>query len=115
MQLIHSTMLLSATDLSTHLACRHATSLDLKAARGEIAKIYRRDASLELLTERGRRHEAAYLDHLRAQGHDILADGSGLERTRDAMRAGVGIIPQADLQNGRWRGRADILLKVDTP
>jgi predicted RecB family nuclease len=115
MQLIHSNMLLSATDLSTHLACRHATSLDLKAARGEIAKIYRRDASLELLTERGRRHEAAYLDHLRAQGHDILADGSGLERTRDAMRAGVGIIPQADLQNGRWRGRADILLKVDTP
>ena len=115
MQLIDDDLLLSATDLSKHLACRHATSLDLKAARGEIARIYRRDPSIEVLEERGRRHEAAYLAYLQEQGHDILLEGGGLERTRDAMKSGVGVIPQADLQNGRWRGRADILLKVAKP
>ena len=115
MQLIDDDLLLSATDLSKHLACRHATSLDLKAARGEIAQIYRNDPSIEVLEERGRRHEAAYLAYLQEQRHDILAEGGGLERTLDAMKSGVGVIAQADLQNGRWRGRADILLKVAKP
>jgi hypothetical protein len=31
------------------------------------------------------------------------------------MKSGVGGVAQADPQNGRWRGRADILLKVDKP
>jgi uncharacterized protein len=31
------------------------------------------------------------------------------------MQSGVGVIAQADLQTGRWRGRADILLRVETP
>jgi len=119
MQLISGDFLLSATDLSKHLACRHATSLDLKAARGEIERIYRNDPSIEVLEERGRRHEAAYLAYLRDQGYDLadidIKGGGGLQRTRDAMKSGVGVIAQADLQNGRWRGRADILLKVDKP
>jgi uncharacterized protein len=115
MQLIDGNFLLSATDLSKHLACRHATSLDLKAARGEIEHIYRNDPSIEVLEERGRRHEAAYLAYLLGQGYDLLTEGGGLERTRDAMKSGVGVIAQADLQNARWRGRADILLKVDKP
>src|SRR5438105_7426124 len=117
MQLINGDLLLSATDLSKHLACRHATFLDLKAARGEIERIYRNDPSIEVLEERGRRHEAAYLAYLRDEGHDLadidIKGGGGLERTRDAMKSGVGVIAQADLQNGCWRGRADILLKVD--
>src|SRR5438132_8538678 len=111
MQLINGDFLLSASDLSKHLACRHATSLDLKAARGGIERIYRNDPSIEVLEERGRRHEAAYLAHLQQQGQDLLVEGGGLERTRDAMRSGAGVIAQADLQNGRWRGRADIVLK----
>jgi uncharacterized protein len=115
MQLIDGDILLSATDLSTHLACRHATSLDIKAVRGELQRIHRNDPSLDLLIERGRRHEEAYLDHLRDQGCEVLREGGGLERTRDAMRSGVSAIAQADLQNGRWRGRADILLKVSKP
>jgi predicted RecB family nuclease len=115
MQLIGSDLLLSASDLSRHLACRHATSLDLKAARGEIQRIHRSDPSIEVLEERGRRHEAAYLKYLKEQGRDLLVEGGGLERTREAMKSGVGVIVQADLQNGRWRGRADILLKVDKP
>jgi len=104
MQLIECKLLLSATDLAKHLACRHATSPDLKASRGEINQVYRRDSSLELLEERGRRHEAAYLAYLRDQGYDVLAESGGLDRTREAMISGVGVIAQADLQNGRWRG-----------
>jgi predicted RecB family nuclease len=115
MQLINDDFLLSATDLSKHLACRHATSLDLRAARGEIKKVYRNDPSLEVLEERGRRHEAAYIEHLKSQGHNILTAGSGLDRTVSAMKSGIGVIVQADLQHGQWRGRADILLKVANP
>src|SRR5438132_474878 len=90
MQLIDGNLLLSATDLSKHLACRHATSLDLRAARGEIERIHRNDPSIEVLEERGRRHEAAYLAYLQAQGRDVLVEGRGFERTRDAMRSGAG-------------------------
>ena len=115
MQLIDGEFLLSATDLSKHIACRHATALDLKAARGEIERIHRKDLSIEVLEERGRRHEAAYLTYLKDQGRDLLIEGGGLERTRDAMESGVGVIAQADLRDGRWRGRADILLKVEKP
>jgi len=115
MQLIDGEFLLSATDLSKHLACRHATTLDWKAAHGEIERIHRNDPSIEVLEERGRRHEAAYLNYLKDQGHDLLVEGEGLERTRSAMKSGAGVIAQADLRNGRWRGRADILLKVDKP
>src|SRR5437773_1490839 len=114
MQLIDGNVVLSATDLAKHLACRHATVLDLKAARDEIQRVYRNDPSIEVLEERGRRHEAAYLAHLSGQGHGVV-EGRGLEGTRDAMRSGAGVIAQADLQDGRWRGRADILLKVEKP
>jgi uncharacterized protein len=115
MQLIGGDLLLSASDLSKHLACRHATALDLKAARGEMERIHRSDPSIDILEERGRRHESAYLAYLQAKGYELLIQGGGEERTRDAMKSGVGVIAQADLRSGRWRGRADILLKVDKP
>ena len=62
----------SASDLAKHLACRHLTSLDLKAARGEIKRVYRDDPSLAVLAERGFRHEAAYLSHLKEHGVEVL-------------------------------------------
>jgi len=111
-------ILISASDLSRHLACRHLTSLDLLAAKGVISRVYRDDPSLEVLKERGYRHEAAYLEHLKSKGLHVLEDQkdlddkAGVQRTIDAMKAGVDVIPQADLTDGRWRGRADVLLKV---
>ena len=94
MQLINGDLLLSASDLSKHLSCRHANSLDLKVARGEIKHIYRNDPSIEVLEERGRRHEAAYLAYLKDRGHKVLVEGSGLKRTLDAMKSGVEVIAQ---------------------
>ena len=85
MQLIGSELLLSASDLSKHLACRHATALDLMASRGEIERIHRNDPSIEVLVERGRRHEAAYIAYLQDKGLDVLVEGEGLKRTHDAF------------------------------
>lgn len=111
----------SATDLAKHLACRHLTSLDLLAARGEIKRPYWHDPGLAVLEERGLRHEAAYLSHLKNQGYDLLLeeseldDDARLQRTLNAVRSGIGVIAQADLKDGCWRGRADVLLRVDKP
>jgi predicted RecB family nuclease len=121
MRLENQQVRLSASDLAKHLACRHLTFLDLLAARGELKRPYRHDPSIDVLIERGLRHEAAYLAYLKGQGLELLADEDGLDndtrfqRTLDAMRAGAAVIAQADLKDGRWYGRADVLLKVDKP
>jgi uncharacterized protein len=106
---------LSATDLAKHLACRHLTTLDLRAARGELKRPYREDPGLEALIKRGYRHEAEYLVHLRTHGRDVLPEGEGFQRTLGAMKSGADVIPQADLQHGTWHGRADVLLRVPKP
>src|SRR5262249_52026746 len=54
--------------------------------------------------------ERAYLDHLRNQGLEVLEWGAD---AADAMKRGVDAIAQADLSDGRWRGRADVLLRVN--
>ena len=111
-------VLLSATDLAGHQACRHLTALELAAARGGLQRPVFHDARLALLVERGLLHEAAYVEHLRQKGLTI-ADLSGtegadaLERTRRAAAAGADVIVQAALERGRWRGRADVLLRED--
>src|SRR6267142_1204012 len=112
---------MSASDLARHLACRHLTSLDLRAARGEIERPHRNDPSVDVLIERGLRHEAAYLAHLKNQGLEVLANEDGLDddarvpQTLDARRTGVAVMAQAGLKDDRWYGRADVLLKVDKP
>ena len=65
---------LSATDLALHLACGHATQLDRAAALGERRSKVRRDPMREILEERGRAHEAAYLDYLRRDVGLALAE-----------------------------------------
>jgi uncharacterized protein len=91
-------VLISASDLSRHLACRHLTSLDLLAAKGAIPRVYRNDPSLDALIERGYRHEAAYLDHLKEKGLQVVTEQDGLDdiarlrRTSDAMKDGVDVI-----------------------
>jgi predicted RecB family nuclease len=116
-----TTLRLSATDLSAHLACIHRTQLERRAAAGELERIVRRDPLLEVLEHRGRSHEADYLTHLRAARIDVLeltddASGEGAaQRTRKAMGEGAAAIAQATLQDGRWYGRADLLRRVEQP
>jgi predicted RecB family nuclease len=112
---------LSASDLAGHLNCRHLTGLDLAVAKGELSKPLVWDPVLELLAERGTRHERNYVEHLRAGGLQIAEiDGVGIDsasaaRTLDAMKAGTPVIVQGALQTGRWSGRVDILRRVETP
>ena len=109
---------LSATDLANHLGCRHLTALDIQASYGQLAPPVWRDPILEVLQERGFRHENEYLEHLRREGLSVLRleeieQRSPVLRTIQAMRQGPDVIVQAYLGLDRWRGRADILLKVN--
>ena len=112
---------LSASDLVNHLYCQHLTELDLKVAEGALAKPHHWDPLLEILRERGRRHEQAFTAHLSAQGLDavkiegIEVTPDAIEQTREAMDTGRDVIIQPALADGIWSGRADIFRRVDTP
>jgi uncharacterized protein len=121
------TLVVSATDLVGFLACDHLATLEMGRAAGLWEKPPRReDPELLLLQERGVAHERAYLDRLRTEGRTVheqaLRDPRTPEELRDAeaetlaaMRSGIDVIYQATFFDGRWRGHADFLLKVDRP
>jgi uncharacterized protein len=120
MRLVAEILRLSATDLANHLGCAHLSQLDLAVARGRAERLRRHDPIIELLTERGREHEATYLNHLRAQRLRVVeirtAGGiDSAETTLKAMRDGADVIYQAPLADERWHGRADFLRKVTRP
>ena len=111
--------ILSATDLSNFLNCRHRTALDVREALGLLRRPRWDDALLEALFARGLEHERRYVAALQAVGKRIL-DLSGtrepadaIARTRDALQTGADVIVQGALAGGSWYGRPDVLLRVD--
>jgi predicted RecB family nuclease len=125
-QYVDGTIIVSATDLVGYLACDHLVNLELEAASGRLARPVRNDPELELIQRRGFEHEAAHLAALRDEGrsvHEIATrDAKTPAELRDAeaetfaaMRAGRDVIFQATFFDGRWRGHADFLLRVDKP
>jgi uncharacterized protein len=121
MQFIGKTLNLSASDLIGHLSCQHLTELDLAAAKGLVDKPAFWDPLLDILRERGARHEKEYVEHLRAGGLTVVEiEGVGVNdaaaaQTRDAMLAGAEIIVQGAFRSGDWAGRTDVLRRVDAP
>jgi uncharacterized protein len=116
MQLVGELLRLSATDLANHLGCGHLSRLNLAVADGRAQRPHRKDPIVELLTLRGREHEAAYLKHLRARKLRVAEIGSAsVDATLAAMRDGADVIYQAPLADERWYGRADFLLKAPRP
>lgn len=112
-----TTILLSASDLSNHLACRHLTELDRAVAEGRCGSPTWRDPALVLLQERGLAHERAFVGHLHECGLSVVelraVDGvTAVDRTQASMHEGADAIVQAALQDGRWSGRADVVLRV---
>ena len=91
-----------------HLNCLHLTLLDLDAALGLLKRPVRANPLLDLLRERGQRHEDSYVGHLAGKGHSIARirgaefNTEAIAATADAMRQCMDIIVQAALQNGRW-------------
>ncbi|MFN2484055.1 MAG: TM0106 family RecB-like putative nuclease [Candidatus Limnocylindria bacterium] len=128
MQLIDGSPVFSATDLVGYLACEHLTNLERAAAAGVVARPERNDPDLEVIRRRGFEHEQRYLAELRDEGRritEILPDGSIEDRgdqlrasaaaTRAALARGDDVIYQATFFDGRWRGHADFLLRVERP
>jgi predicted RecB family nuclease len=118
MRVRQGTATLSATDLANHLSCRHLTTLDLRLAKGEIAEPSWENPHLVVLQQRGLEHEKAYIDSLRSKGLAIVdlsneAEEVAAEATWAAMKSGAQAIVQAALGSGDWRGRADVLLRVE--
>jgi predicted RecB family nuclease len=114
-------LVLSPTDLTKHLACRHLTTLDLQALEGSLAPPVQVDEALELIFRLGMEHEAAYLERLSRDGHNIveIPDSEDLATrvrlTNEAMRAGADVIYQATFYDNSSRGHADFLGRVARP
>ena len=121
------TIIVSATDLIGFLACDHLSTLELGRVEGRWERPHRRaDPTVQLMQDRGDAHEAAHLERLRAEGRSIIEIEKSDLRTPDdlrraaaatleAMRSGVDVVFQATFFDGRWRGHADFLLRVDRP
>jgi uncharacterized protein len=110
----------SATDLANHLSCRHLTTLDLRLARGEIAEPSWENPHLRVMQQRGLDHERGYVESLRSKGLAVIdvsrePEESASEATWAAMKDGAHAIVQASLEMGDWRGRSDVLLRVEQP
>jgi uncharacterized protein len=108
MRVIGTDLVLSATDLSNFLSCRHRTALEMAEAYGKRKRPYFHDPLVEILQQRGDDHEKAYVDLLRSGGRDVV-DLNGItgreeaiRRTLEAMRAGAHVIVQGALADGRW-------------
>ena len=112
---------LSASDLANFLGCHHRTALDMAVAIGARAKPHTPDDPLvDALVERGKAHEARYVETLRASARGIadLSVGTFRERCETTLRAmhdGVEVIVQGALTDGPWMGYPDILQRVETP
>lgn len=121
MERVNGTLRLSATDLVGHLNCGHLTQLDLAVASGALERPRVWDPSLEILWERGRRHEQGFVDHLISLGFGVTKiagigiDNQAVAQTRAAMSAGVQVIIQGAFQSNRWVGRTDVLRRVEVP
>jgi predicted RecB family nuclease len=126
MQLIDGYPVYSATDIAGHLGCETLTQLERAVLAGLTTAPVRRDPELDVLVKRGFEHEQRYLAELQSQARQVATIGfdwavpsnaaalyRAAEDTRLAMAAGADVIYQAAFFDGRWRGHADFLLRVD--
>ena len=127
MDRIDGTPVYSATDLVAYLACEHLIQLERAALAGLVERPIRDDPELDVIRERGFQHEARFTADLEAKGRTVVTielDASETDRgeqlrqaaaaTIDAMAAGADVIYQATFFDGRFRGHADFLLRVDS-
>jgi predicted RecB family nuclease len=118
MEYAQGTIRLTATDVANHLSCKHLTSLNVLLADGTIAAPVWVNPDSEVLRQLGLEHERAYVQSLREKGlsiEEMLLGPESREATLTAMRNGVQAIVQANLSDGDWVGRADVLLRVEKP
>ena len=115
MKLDAGALVISPSDLSSFLSCRHKAGLDLAVAHKVLSRPASTNPYAAILQKHGEEHELAYVETLRAEGLNVVdADKDGA-RTVEAMRAGAEVIVQARLEGERIAGYADILRRVEMP
>ena len=113
--------MLSATDLTRHVGCAHATTLEHRALQGQVEAPSDQDLGLELVAGLGMTHELAYLERLRSEGRRVvvISPRGSLEERENAtlamMREGAQVIYQATFFDGQWLGHADFLIRAERP
>lgn len=123
MRILDDSLILSPSDLSSFLNCRHRNGLELAVARKVLEKPRFTDAYAAILARHGADHEQQYVASLQAQGlrcvnakpTDDKSGDESLRLTLDAMRSGADVIVQARLVAGDIAGYADVLRRVETP
>jgi len=122
-QRFNASVVLSPSDLTSMVACDHLLQLKLAVMRGEIKRPRRDDPHLDLIRRHGEEHEHSFLDGLEEPALRIelpeQATPVDLRQaeadTLAAMKRGERTIFQATFFDGRWRGHADFLRRVETP
>src|SRR6478736_6295010 len=108
MKITGTTIFLSASDLSTHMSCKHATFLNLQLAKKLIPSPPRyENPSLEALQQKGEEFEKSHINQLRESGKIVLEISrsnpeEAVVKTLEAMKQGADIIYQARLEQGIW-------------
>ncbi|MGE0592168.1 MAG: TM0106 family RecB-like putative nuclease [Vicinamibacterales bacterium] len=117
MRSIDGQLVLSATDLSNFLNCRHRTALELGEARGRRRRPRFDDPVLAALLARGLEHERRYVGSLRAERVVDLADvrdrADAVAQTLAALASGTDVVVQGALGDSSWYGRPDVLLRTE--
>jgi uncharacterized protein len=95
----------SPSDLVHFLSCHHSTVLDLKNFAEAMEKS-EESATNKLLQEKGFKHEAAYLEKLKAEGKRVVEIPKEpklperVELTQQALQSGVDVVYQGVLFKG---------------
>lgn len=116
-------LIVSATDLVGFLECGHLSALDMAVANGQLERPHFTDTTLDLIRDRGGRHEGRYIEQLERDGRAITRLDGDRKRpyeeraaeTEAAMQRGDDVIYQATVFDGRWVGHPDFLLRVGEP
>jgi len=122
MQRADGSLLFSASDLTSFLACPRLTWLQREVALGRRPRPATGDGGGTLSARKGLEHEQRYLASLRERGLEVveIPTRHGAEGTRRsaaetlaAMRAGADVVFQAVVADGGWLGHIDFLRKLD--
>ena len=110
---------ISATDVAHFLDCRHLFALNLGAVDRIYEKPRKRDDPLvDLIAQRGRDHEKAFVNSLRQAGREVVEitrkNEDAVTDTLEAITRGAEIIVQGALRHDQWFGYTDILIRTDS-
>ncbi len=72
MKIVRTSVFLSASDLSIHMYCSHATFLNVQLAKNLIIAPQYHDPNLIALQEKGEQFEKNYVEELKGSGKSVV-------------------------------------------